>query len=229
MKTLLLLMVLLCAALPVRAAAEAVPEDLNQDSVQLEGENKVEMAPSPVEAENKVEMASSPVEAENKVEIAPSPVEAENKVEMAPSPDDMTVDGGEMAAQLEGRSFLCPYGWVGFRNVCYQYVTSGRSWTSAEAYCSRLGASLLSVHNVWDYSYFQELTRRSGHTAVWTGGYYFQGWRWLDQSQFDYNNWSTVNAVSQYQCIKLNSRVAWSNINCASVLPFICVRRSDTC
>ncbi|XP_056136973.1 ladderlectin-like isoform X1 [Lampris incognitus] len=204
MKTLLLLMVLLCATLPVRASAvEAVPEDLNQDIVQLEAENKVEMAPSPVEAENKVEMAFSP--------------------------DDMTVDGGEMAAQLEGRSFLCPAGWVRYRDGCYLYVTSGRSWTSAEAYCSRLGASLPSVHNIWDYSFLQQLASRSGQTTAWLGGHYFLGWRWLDQSQFDYTNWSTVNTVSRFQCIHLNSRVGWSNNNCASALPFICVRRSDTC
>ncbi|XP_040002527.1 ladderlectin-like isoform X2 [Xiphias gladius] len=136
---------------------------------------------------------------------------------------------GKTASSPEGRFFTCPSGWVRYRNSCYLYVSSSRSWSSAAAHCTSLGASLASVHNVFDYSFLQELTRRSGSSVAWIGGFYFQGWRWVDQSSFSYNYWSSQNTVSRYQCIHLNARAGWSNNNCSNGWSSICMKRTDTC
>lgn len=103
-----------------------------------------------------------------------------------------------------GRFFACPPGWVRYKQTCYLFVSSARSWTSAvviktlywkihlmsegfhavvnywrlcvtlQANCASLGASLASVHDIFDYSFLQALTRRSGGSTSWIGGFYFQ-------------------------------------------------------
>lgn len=106
-----------------------------------------------------------------------------------------------------GRFFACPPGWVRYKQTCYLFVSSARSWTSAvvvktlywkthcnvrrflrccsfksywrlcvtlQANCASLGASLASVHDIFDYYFLQELTRRSGSLTSWIGGFYFQ-------------------------------------------------------
>ncbi|KAE8301150.1 hypothetical protein D5F01_LYC01311 [Larimichthys crocea] len=92
---------------------------------------------------------------------------------------------------------------------CYLYVSSGRSWSSAAAYCASLGASLASVHDVFDYTFLQDLTKRAGSSYAWMGGFYFQGWRWVDQSSFSYSYWSSQSSASSYPCIYLNARAGW--------------------
>ncbi|KAG8014976.1 Ladderlectin [Nibea albiflora] len=82
----------------------------------------------------------------------------------------------------EGRFFTCPSGWVRYKNGCYLYVSSSRSWSSAAAYCASLGASLASVHDVFDYTFLQDLTKRAGSSVAWMGGFYFQVIRLLTSS-----------------------------------------------
>ncbi|XP_071313417.1 ladderlectin-like [Trachinotus anak] len=168
------------------------------------------------------------------VEAAPQEVKGDDQVvenevgEFVPEEPEM-FSAVEMASSAEGRFFVCPTGWIRYKNSCYLYVATGRSWSSAEANCRGLGASLASVGDLFDYSFLQELTRRSGNTVAWMGGFYFQAWRWVDQRSFTYNYWSSQNTVSRYQCIHLNSRAGWSNNNCANSWPSICMKRSDTC
>uniref|UniRef100_UPI0037E7EAA7 ladderlectin-like n=1 Tax=Semicossyphus pulcher TaxID=241346 RepID=UPI0037E7EAA7 len=149
-----------------------------------------------------------------------------------PVPEEEDADmfaAAEMDAPAQGRFFTCPAGWARYKNTCYLYASSSRSWSAAEYNCARLGASLASVHDVFDYSFLQSLTRRAGSLSAWTGGFYFQGWRWADQSRFSYSNWSSMNSVSSYQCIYVHSRVGWSNGLCASARPSICMKRTDSC
>lgn len=53
-------------------------------------------------------------------------------------------------------------------------VTNVCVCASFQANCASLGATLASVHDVFDYSFLQELTTRSGGSASWMGGFYFQ-------------------------------------------------------
>uniref|UniRef100_A0A8D3E8K6 C-type lectin domain-containing protein n=1 Tax=Scophthalmus maximus TaxID=52904 RepID=A0A8D3E8K6_SCOMX len=147
-----------------------------------------------------VEPAQAPLELQEENQVA------EIEVGVAAPEVEAPEKSGEMALSVKGRFFACPTGWVRYKNSCYLYVSTGKSWSSAAAHCDSLGATLASVKNVFDYSFLQDLTRRAGSTVAWMGGFYFQGWRWVDQSIFNYNFWSSQNSVRSYQCMYLNAR-----------------------
>ncbi|XP_047434161.1 ladderlectin-like [Mugil cephalus] len=143
--------------------------------------------------------------------------------------ESVEVSAGEVASPAQARFFSCPSGWVRYKSDCYLFVASSTSWTSAVTNCASYGASLASAHDLFDYSFLQDLTRRSGYTTAWMGGFYFQGWRWLDQSTFSYSNWYSQNSVTSYPCIYLRTTGGWTNAVCTTSLPYICVKKTDTC
>ncbi|XP_019934984.2 ladderlectin-like isoform X2 [Paralichthys olivaceus] len=147
---------------------------------------------------------------------------------LVPEEEPEMLSAGE-ALSVEGRFFACPAGWIRYKSSCYLYVSAGRSWTSAAAYCNSLGATLASAHDLFEYSFLQQLTSRGGGSLAWMGGFYFQGWRWVDQSPFNYNFWSAQHTASRYPCLYVNVRVGWSNHNCGNGWPSICVKNTDTC
>uniref|UniRef100_A0A8D3C346 C-type lectin domain-containing protein n=1 Tax=Scophthalmus maximus TaxID=52904 RepID=A0A8D3C346_SCOMX len=152
---------------------------------------------APVEAD---EAAQAPLELQEENQVA------EIEVGVAAPEEEEPEQFGEKTVSNKGRFYACPTGWVRYKSSCYLYVRAGRSWSSAAAYCNSLGATLASVHDVFDYSFLQDLTSRTGSTVAWMGGFYFQGWRWMDQSTFNYNFWSTQHTVSRYQCVHVNTR-----------------------
>ncbi|KAG7518012.1 hypothetical protein JOB18_022363 [Solea senegalensis] len=175
-----------------------------------------------VEAVKPEEAPVEPQEEKQAVEVEVEAVPEAVPLEGEPQP------AGEVAAPVQGR-FICPSGWVGYKDGCFLFVTAGRSWNSAAGYCNSLGASLPSVKNVFDYSFLQDLTMRSGQSVSWMGGFYFQTWMWLDQSPFSYSNFASVNTVSRYQCMYLQTRAGWSNHSCGNAWPFICVKKTGSC
>ncbi|KAF0039857.1 hypothetical protein F2P81_008092 [Scophthalmus maximus] len=157
MKAVLLLTVLLSGVLAITAAAVEADEAA-QAPLELQEENQVEavepaQAPLELQEENQV--------AEIEVGVAAPEVEAPEK-------------SGEMALSVKGRFFACPTGWVRYKNSCYLYVSTGKSWSSAA------------------------------------------GWRWVDQSLFNYNYWNSQNSVSSYPCIYLNARGVYIKSRAAS-------------
>uniref|UniRef100_A0A3Q3EWJ3 Lithostathine-like n=1 Tax=Labrus bergylta TaxID=56723 RepID=A0A3Q3EWJ3_9LABR len=129
----------------------------------------------------------------------------------------------------EERFFSCPSGWERYRSNCYYFVSSSCSWSSAESYCAGRGATMASASDLFEYTFLQSLTSRGGSQFAWMGGYYFQNWRWVDQTRFSYTNWGSQYSYSGYPCIYLRTTGGWSNNVCNVVVPFICVRRTDTC
>ncbi|XP_034454125.1 ladderlectin-like [Hippoglossus hippoglossus] len=178
----------------------------------------------PVEAVEPVE-GTQELQEENLASVA----ENEAGVFVPEAEEPEMLSAGEMAPSVEGRFFVCPAGWERYKSSCYLYVSAGRSWTSAAANCNSLGATMASAHDLFEYSFLQQLTSRGGGSLAWMGGLYFQGWRWVDQSPFNYNFWSAQHAVSRYQCLHLNTRAGWSNNNCANGWPSICRKSTDTC
>ena len=212
MKAVLFLTVVLSGVLAVTAVPVEAVEPV-QGTQELLEENQVE-AVEPVQGTQELLEENQVVENEAGV--------------LVPEEEPEMLSAGE-ALSVEGRFFACPAGWIRYKSSCYLYVSAGRSWTSAAANCNSLGATLASVHDLFDYSFLQQLTSRGGGTLAWMGGLYFQGWRWVDQSPFNYNFWSAQHTVSRYQCIHLNTRVGWSNNNCGNGWPSICVKNTDTC
>ncbi|XP_060909205.1 galactose-specific lectin nattectin-like [Labrus mixtus] len=139
------------------------------------------------------------------------------------------LDVAEIDSPINERFFSCPSGWERYRSNCYSYVSSSYSWSSAESYCAGQGSSLASASDLFEYTFLQSLTSRAGGQTAWIGGYYFQTWRWVDQSRFSYTNWYSQNTPSSYPCIYLRTTGGWYNYLCSTGRPFICVRRTDTC
>ncbi|XP_020512494.2 galactose-specific lectin nattectin [Labrus bergylta] len=139
------------------------------------------------------------------------------------------LDVAEIDSPIKERFFSCPSGWERYRSNCYYFVSSSYSWSGAESYCAGRGATMASASDLFEYTFLQSLTSRGGSQTAWMGGYYFQNWRWLDQSRFSYTNWYSQNSYSSYPCIYLQTTRGWSNNVCSTSRPFICVRRTDTC
>ncbi|CAJ1057904.1 putative ladderlectin-like [Xyrichtys novacula] len=147
-----------------------------------------------------------------------------------PAPEEEDA-AAEMAAPAGVRFFTCPSGWVRYKHSCYLYVTSPQSWSNAEAHCDRLGASLASGHDAFDYTFLQSLTKKASSVAAWTGGYFFlQNFRWVDQSRFSYHNWSPQLRPDMNPCLFVQAMEnGWGNGDCGTLRHSICMRRIDTC
>ncbi|XP_041952573.1 ladderlectin-like isoform X2 [Alosa alosa] len=144
-------------------------------------------------------------------------------------PELSTEDGTE-EDQVESRFLYCPPGWFMSGSRCVLYVSSPKNWISAEKYCVNQNAALASVQSPDDYNFLQSLTQVAGRSSAWIGGFYFQGtWMWIDRVGFHYTNWASVNSVSSYQCIQMQTLGGWTNVNCASSLPFFCAKNSNGC
>ncbi|XP_034544475.1 ladderlectin-like [Notolabrus celidotus] len=144
--------------------------------------------------------------------------------------DDVMFAAAEMEAPDRDRTFTCPSAWVKFESSCYLYVHSAKSWSNAEAHCDRQGASLASVHGGTEYNFRQSLTTEAGSVSAWMGGLYFQGWRWVNQGRFFYQNWSPLIYPSGNPCIYLQTHtVGWTNGECGTLRPSICMRRIGSC
>ncbi|XP_068178401.1 galactose-specific lectin nattectin-like [Antennarius striatus] len=119
----------------------------------------------------------------------------------------------------------CPEGWQSHQDHCYLVVNLVYDRINAEFQCESFSSSLASVHNLWEYTFLQQMTRKAGLKSAWIGGYRFQGyWRWDDGTPFNYNNWYSNDGSSYKECIYLNSEgvYGWSNEECRKSHPFIC-------
>ncbi|XP_041640930.1 ladderlectin-like [Cheilinus undulatus] len=137
----------------------------------------------------------------------------------------------EPQEDYQERFLKCPSGWEQYKGSCYLYMSSPTSWIHAETNCYIQGASLASAHDDFDYTFLQSLTSRGNSLTAWVGGYFLQGWRWVDQSRFNYNNWYSQTNPANDPCVHLwsESNRGWSNSNCNIARPFICVRNFEEC
>ncbi|XP_060935174.1 ladderlectin-like [Limanda limanda] len=189
--------------------------------------NTLEGVPSRLEVQvEAVEPVEGKPELHEENLVAVAEKEAGEFVPEAQEPEMLSA--GEMGPSVEGR-FLCPAGWDRHKSSCYLYVSAGKSWSAAAAHCNSLGATMASAHDLFEYNFLQQLALRAGQDYAWMGGLYFQGWRWVDQSPFDYNFWSAVHSTSAYQCIVLYSRGGWHNNVCTTSRPSICRVGTDGC
>ncbi|KAJ0051085.1 hypothetical protein NL108_012272 [Boleophthalmus pectinirostris] len=222
-----LLLSLLCGALAV-CAADAVPVEVAAQEVSKDSVPDEDVL-TKVEDESVVldEYLLTEVETVASEPLAPEAVNA--AVKSAPS---LLSNVPSPTPLVQGHPNTdCPHGWQQYNGACYLLVNLSYSWTNADAMCQSLGASLASVHNLWEYSFLKQLTWRAGFLTAWIGGYRFQGfWKWDDGSAFDYNNWYYLQG-SSYDCVFLNSQESrgWSSERCNILHPFICSTRLTNC
>ncbi|XP_066536374.1 macrophage mannose receptor 1-like [Hoplias malabaricus] len=83
--------------------------------------------------------------------------------------------------------------WVPFRGHCYGFVFPSNSWVSASKFCSRRGASLVSIQDTKESAFLENYISFLGNIEgrFWIGLYKTFGghWLWTDNSVVDYTNW----------------------------------------
>ncbi|KAM9332235.1 snaclec coagulation factor IX-binding protein subunit A-like [Pholidichthys leucotaenia] len=126
----------------------------------------------------------------------------------------------------------CSDGWTLYKDSCYALINLNYTWENAESLCESLGAHLASAHNLWEYSFMQQLAQRVGLSTAWIGAYYFQNfWKWVDGSTFNYNNWHSQSTASSHACAYLNSQGSrgWTNYYCNNEHPAMCSYKLTSC
>ncbi|NXL86067.1 CLC2E protein, partial [Alectura lathami] len=76
----------------------------------------------------------------------------------------------------------CPFDWIGFRGKCYYFSEDESNWTSSQASCSALGASLAMFDSAEDLSFTM---RYKGSLQHWVGlsrEDEEHPWKWVNHS-----------------------------------------------
>ncbi|KAL2078272.1 hypothetical protein ACEWY4_025957 [Coilia grayii] len=100
----------------------------------------------------------------------------------------------------------CPAGWSQYKNRCFMFVSTERTWAESERYCISMGGNLASVHSREEYNFIDSLF--STH-RVWIGGCdaVQEGhWLWSDGTKFDYTLWNPGepnNSGGNEHCIEM--------------------------
>ncbi|XP_070782000.1 ladderlectin-like [Enoplosus armatus] len=210
MKTALVLSILLCAAFAAPA------------------EDK-EKAPEAAAEAPKEQMAAAPeTDKETMMMMMTKDEDVFAPEESVPVPANARVF--EEAAAPESHNNFCPNGWFGHGSRCFMFVSTPKSWYSAEEHCNSLGAHLASVTNPREYSFLQQLTQTSGQSIAWLGGFNLQGqWMWIDREGFFYTDWYSPSSSSSYPCVYLRTAFGWGNTQCTSSHRFICSKNPFGC
>ncbi|XP_033934541.1 ladderlectin-like [Pseudochaenichthys georgianus] len=205
MKTVVVLSVLLCSAF-------AAPAEHS------------EKAPEAAVAALKEQMVPAPeMEAEMKKvqeEFVPE--------DSVPVPRDAPVLEAEAAP--ESHFNYCPDGWYSHNSRCFIVSNTVSNWFNAEEHCTGLGAHLASATNPREYAFLQEITKRSGLSSAWLGGFSLQSrWMWIDSQGLYYTNWYSQASPSSYPCMYLSTGYGWCNTQCTTSRRFICSKNPFTC
>ena len=112
---------------------------------------------------------------------------------------------------------------------CYLFVEEKKNWTDANAYCDKLapGATLPSIHSSESNHFISSL---AGSSTFWIGGLRDitspAGWKWTDESLWDYQNWNSNQPSQGYYIIIKGSTSTPKNFhtekNCCSYFGFVC-------
>ncbi|NXP05282.1 CLC2H protein, partial [Thinocorus orbignyianus] len=82
--------------------------------------------------------------------------------------------------------FRCPFDWIGHRGKCYYFSEVEGSWTSSQANCSALGASLATLNSLEDLSFVRRYQGTSEHWIGLSRGDEGQPWKWVNDSRFSH-------------------------------------------
>jgi len=128
----------------------------------------------------------------------------------------------------------CPSGWKQYRQRCFIYVSTIRTWTESERYCMSRGGNLASVHSVSENYFIQDMIRGITHDfpRTWIGGHDAtqEGmWLWSDGTRLDYLNWNPGqpdNYSNGQNCLLMNFGDAkrWDDGTCTARLASVCAR-----
>ncbi|KAF7710822.1 hypothetical protein HF521_009694, partial [Silurus meridionalis] len=151
----------------------------------------------------------------------------------------LSVGSGDCAAVVAGNSgkwsndscttlhpFVC-YGAPPFQPVSrlYHAVRHLKTWPDAQRYCRARFTDLATVDSVNDVYSVRNQVDLSYTGLLWVGlqRAVSTNWSWSmgDESLANYFNWATGNPSGSGQCVS-NMNAVWSDIDCQTLLYFVC-------
>ena len=128
----------------------------------------------------------------------------------------------------------CPNGWLGHDKYCYKHIDVGKTWAEAQFLCARLGANLVSIHDISEEDFLTFLYRGKEFTFVWTGlsnREVKQRYEWCDRSPLVYINWKS-NFPKLFRgdksCVKMHTKSGlWETASCDTRLQYTCKRKLE--
>ncbi|XP_047657251.1 lactose-binding lectin l-2-like [Tachysurus fulvidraco] len=130
----------------------------------------------------------------------------------------------------------CPTGWTFYSGRCYLYNAARLDWASAEKFCQKFDAHLVSIHSENEYQQIKALIRTHDPTEALT--YIglsdcqkaFQFF-WSDGTKLTFTKWrqgQPDNYDNKERCVHMNAGdyKNWNDINCDYTYPSVCAKKS---
>ncbi|KAK2860143.1 hypothetical protein Q7C36_004309 [Tachysurus vachellii] len=140
------------------------------------------------------------------------------------------------AALVKGAiSKNCPTGWTSYSGRCYLYNAAKLDWVSAETFCQKFDAHLVSIHSENQYQQIKALIRRHDPTEnpTYIGlsdcqkPYQFF---WSDGTKLTFTKWNSrePNNNKKECCVHMNwpSDKNWNDIPCTQRYASVCAKKS---
>ncbi|XP_060731036.1 type-2 ice-structuring protein-like isoform X2 [Tachysurus vachellii] len=129
----------------------------------------------------------------------------------------------------------CPTGWTSYSGRCYLYNGAKLDWVSAETFCQKFDAHLVSIHSENQYQQIKALIRRHDPTEnpTYIGlsdcqkPYQFF---WSDGTKLTFTKWNSrePNNNKKECCVHMNwpSDKNWNDIPCTQRYASVCAKKS---
>ncbi|XP_025067250.1 C-type lectin domain family 2 member L-like isoform X2 [Alligator sinensis] len=127
------------------------------------------------------------------------------------------------ATVMTERCRPCPEDWIWYRNQCYYFSKEMQNWNSSWKFCWSHNATLAMIK---EKSALDTIYSNKGEENYWIGlRKEPEGWRWVDGSPFINDTISLEKEGQNMACAYLNM-LGLAAIDCMSLRPWICVRKS---
>nr|ANT70300.1 C-type lectin [Tachysurus fulvidraco] len=145
-------------------------------------------------------------------------------------------DIGEDQELIRAFSDKCPIGWSYYFGRCYLYNGDKLDWASAEKFCQKFDAHLVSIHSENEYQQIKALIRSFDPTEALTHiglsdcQKAFQFF-WSDGTKLTFTKWrqgQPDNYENRERCVHINAGASknWNDINCENRYASVCAKES---
>ncbi|XP_059846839.1 C-type lectin domain family 10 member A-like [Hypanus sabinus] len=145
-------------------------------------------------------------------------------------PDSSVVELRDDILQLNSDLWRCPTEWIRFRESCYQFSSSARSWTEAQRHCASVDAHLVVINNAEE----QDFLRRTLQNRCWIGLSDAESegdWIWVDGTDYSSSltNWAEGEPNNEgytEDCVEIFVTGEWNDLPCNVFRYWLCEKSS---
>ncbi|XP_070552348.1 C-type lectin domain family 4 member M-like [Ptychodera flava] len=119
--------------------------------------------------------------------------------------------------------------WFCRRKRCYRVFTARYNWCTAQRFCRRLGANLVSIHNHYQNRIVRAYARRYGKLWIGFNDRRVEGrFKWTDRSPYKYRRWNRgePNNRKNEDCVEMYKSGRWNDLRCHIKRRFVCEKRT---